>query len=214
VIDSKAILTDFEASARRLARKGVELEYLQRLRDLLEKRRASTHEVDGTRRALNNASEQIGRFVRDGKSEAASARRSEVAQLKQTLASLEEQQGAWDRESQDMLLRIPNFPSDDAPHGTTESDNVVLSVHQYDADKFSRGTYRPHWETWVKTGSPPVRNDVWSVSAAARSLCTRQSTGIRSGAEGTRAAVAAKYARRRRRTGNNSVSIDCLWVFS
>jgi seryl-tRNA synthetase len=152
MIDPKAILTDFDRSVRRLSRKGVEAEELGRLRELLEQRRRQGHELDETRSSLNRVSDEIGKLMREGRADDAAARRATVADLKDRVASQEERLRGIDQAADAMLLRVPNFPADDAPEGTGEADNKVLRVHGYDKAVYDGKTFRPHWDIATALG--------------------------------------------------------------
>jgi seryl-tRNA synthetase len=50
------------------------------------------------------------------------------------------------------LLALPNVPSEDAPHGTGEQDNVVLRTEGYDAAAYGEHQRVPHWEIGAELG--------------------------------------------------------------
>ena len=65
----------------------------------------------------------------------------------------------WTRRSEalaaavhDLLLRTPNLPSDDAPDGAGEADNVVLRVEGYDPDAYGPHQRIPHWDFATELG--------------------------------------------------------------
>lgn len=146
MIDSRLLLDDFDISARRLMRKGVELRMLQDTRDLLEKRRASTREVQELREALNKASEEIGRLMQQSRKEEAATRKAEVADIKTRIADSDAELRDIEEKLNYSLLRIPNFPSDESPDGTGEQDNVVVRTEGYNPADYAGRTFRPHWE--------------------------------------------------------------------
>src|SRR5215813_3244873 len=65
MIDYRLILNEFDETARRLQRKGVEPETLGELRDLLDRRRKVSGQLDDARGVLNKSSEHIGRLSRE-----------------------------------------------------------------------------------------------------------------------------------------------------
>ena len=136
MIDSKIILNDFEGSVRRLARKGVDVQSLTELRDLLEQRRSATHALNEARADLNKTSEEIGKLARTGAKEEVEAKRGGVLRLKEKIAELEAQERDVQEKADYILLRTPNFPADDAPDGASEADNVVVRTHGYDPEQY------------------------------------------------------------------------------
>ena len=59
-----------------------------------------------------------------------------------------------------MLLRIPNLPSDDAPDGLSEAENVVLRVEHFDPESYAEHQRVPHWETGEQLGILDVERAV------------------------------------------------------
>jgi seryl-tRNA synthetase len=75
----------------------------------------------------NEASKAIGKAMGQGDSATAEALKAEVAELKQTLPALEEEERHLTAELDDALARLPNLPHDDVPDGADENDNVEVS---------------------------------------------------------------------------------------
>src|SRR3546814_1597570 len=59
---------------------------------------------------------------------------------------------ALQAEIRDVLLRIPNLPSDDAPDGASEADNVVLRTHGPGPESFADHQRVPHWDIGTELG--------------------------------------------------------------
>jgi len=152
VIDRKLLLDDYDATVRRYARRGVTVEAVDELRDAVVARRTRAREVDDLRAQLNRQSESIGAMMRAGKKDEATAARAAVAQLKEALAAGEAALREAEEREQYLLLRTPNLPSDHAPDGTSEADNVIRSVHHHDPDRYAGRTLRPHWEVATDLG--------------------------------------------------------------
>lgn len=51
-----------------------------------------------------------------------------------------------ERELENLLLNIPNFPDDKAPSGNSSKDNVEVFRENFDADFFNSKEFLPHWE--------------------------------------------------------------------
>jgi seryl-tRNA synthetase len=93
----------------------------------LDDRRRSLQMSNEQRLARRNAaSKEIGALMGQGKKEEAEARKQEVADLKQALEGIEKELAAADAGLHDMLVRLPNLPSEKVPVGNTPEDNVVV----------------------------------------------------------------------------------------
>jgi seryl-tRNA synthetase len=146
MIDPNLLLTDFDDTARRLARKGVEIESLQEARHLLETRKTLLREVGDLRARVNSISDEIGQLIRQGDNKAAEVRKADIAKLKGNLATFESQLKDTEEKADYILLRVPNIPSDESPDGKDETENVVIRVEGYSEEDYQGKTYRPHWE--------------------------------------------------------------------
>ena len=92
-----------------------------------ENRRAILTEMQNAQARRNEASKAIGAAM--GKSDTATteALKAEVAQLKDTLPSLEERERAAGAELDSLLAGLPNLPAADTPDGADETDNVEIA---------------------------------------------------------------------------------------
>ena len=88
--------------------------------------RAITTELQELQTRRNDASKQIG--VLKGKGEDADALIKEVADLKDRMAELEEEQKRGVAAVREVLQDVPNLPFDDVPDGEDEDDNVEIRV--------------------------------------------------------------------------------------
>lgn len=112
-----------------LAKRGVEAQSAAILA-LDEERRAASTRVQEAQSRRNEASKAIGKAMGQGDTETAEALKAEVAELKQTMPQLEEE----DRElaeklsgTNGILAALPNIPLPDVPEGKDEADNVEVS---------------------------------------------------------------------------------------
>jgi seryl-tRNA synthetase len=152
MIDTRLLTDDFEATARRLSRKGVSRSSLEEARDLVSRRLRELHEVDDARRASNAGSADVGRLMREGKREEAEALRAHLAAGKADLEGKETALRATEDLLEDALSRLPNLPDDAVPDGTSEADNVVVRTHGYDPADYTGRRWRPHWEVAADLG--------------------------------------------------------------
>ncbi|EDP66293.1 Seryl-tRNA synthetase [alpha proteobacterium BAL199] len=86
--------------------------------------RRVTTELQLAQQRRNEASKLIGTAKRNG--ESADALMAEVAELKERMAQLEEDERRLAGEVEELLAGIPNLPADDAPVGADEDANVEL----------------------------------------------------------------------------------------
>ncbi len=152
MIDRSLLLTDFENTARRLARKGESRETLEQARRFLEERRRLLVDLENGRAEVNRLSKQVGQLFQQGKKDEAEQQRAAVGVLNERIATLEQEVAAAESGADAILLRIPNLPDDRAPEGTSEADNVVVRTMNYDAEQYRGRVFRPHWELATALG--------------------------------------------------------------
>jgi seryl-tRNA synthetase len=158
MIDPRLLLDDFDATARRLARKGVPPDLLESARELAERRRAQVRQVDAARAEMNLGATEVGSLMREGRGEDAKALRARLVSASADLDAIEAEQRATQAEFDDVVMRIPNLPADDVPDGVTEADNVVLRTHGYHPSDYEGREWAPHWELAERLGiSDPAR---------------------------------------------------------
>ncbi|MDL2230727.1 serine--tRNA ligase [Alistipes sp. OttesenSCG-928-L06] len=134
-----------EAAAKRLAVKGVDAqETIAQIIALDDRRKALQTELDGNLAEQNNIAKQIGQLFKAGQTDEANAAKEQTAVLKESSKKLEEQKNATEKELNDLLVTLPNFPHESVPTGMTAEDNVVVreggSRPELSADA------QPHWE--------------------------------------------------------------------
>jgi seryl-tRNA synthetase len=152
MIDIRLLLDDFDATTRRLARKGVDPGLPASARELAERRREQVRLVDTARAEMNAGAADVGRLLRQGQQEAADGLRIRLVAAKAELDDMEGTLRATEAALDDIVMRIPNLPADDAPDGKTEADNVVLRVHGYDPADYAGRDWLPHWEVAERLG--------------------------------------------------------------
>jgi seryl-tRNA synthetase len=146
MIDLRLLLDDFDATARRLARKGVDRDLVEAARDLAIQRREQVRQVDAARAAMNAGSSRVGALMREGHRQEVEALRAELAKARAELDGLEAGLRGTAAELDDVVMRLPNLPAGDVPDGQGEADNVVLRTHGYDPADYEGRTWAPHWE--------------------------------------------------------------------
>lgn len=121
--DIRSIRDDAAAFDKGLARRGVAPSSDGILAKDAEWRSVTT-ELQAAQQRRNEASKQIGIAKRNG--EDAGALMAEVAELKDRMAALEEDERRLGAEVSDMLASLPNIPDADVPEGDDESANALV----------------------------------------------------------------------------------------
>ncbi|HET6916657.1 MAG TPA: serine--tRNA ligase [Acidimicrobiales bacterium] len=152
MIDTRLLIDDFEATSRRLARKGVDASLVSEARDLAERRRETIRRVDSARAEMNTGSSRVGSLMREGKRGEAETLRAQLAEASSSLDALETMLRQTEAELEDVTSRIPNLPADDVPDGKGEADNVVLRSHGYEPADYEGREWLPHWEVAERLG--------------------------------------------------------------
>lgn len=152
MIDTRLLIDDFDETARRLSRKGVDPSLVSSARDLAERRREQIRRVDEARAESNAASKEVGALMREGRSAEADELRSRLAASKTDLEKLDAELRAIEDELDDTVSRIPNLPADDVPDGSGEESNRILRTHGYDPSDYEGREWLPHWEVGERLG--------------------------------------------------------------
>ncbi|MBX4907082.1 MULTISPECIES: serine--tRNA ligase [Rhizobium] len=127
MLDIKWIRENPEALDAALAKRGAE-PLAQSLVALDEKRRSAVQKTQDLLSRRNAASKEIGAAMAQKNGELAEKLKAEVAELKNLLPAIEEEDRQLTAELNDALSRIPNVPFDDVPVGKDEHDNVVSRI--------------------------------------------------------------------------------------
>ena len=124
--DIRLIRENPEAFDAGLARRGVEPS-AQALLTLDSQRRAVTTRMQEVQNRRNEASKAIGAAKARKAEEEAAALMAEVAELKQTLPALEQEDRDLDARQREELAKLPNIPAADVPEGADEAGNVEVA---------------------------------------------------------------------------------------
>lgn len=109
-----------------------------------DERKKLTFQFDDTKSKINAASKEIGMLMAKGKKDEAESNKKEVEIYKQQLGPVQENLSEVEKQLNDLLVRLPNVPSEKVPKGKTPEDNEIVrtggnkpSLHQ--------GAV-PHWD--------------------------------------------------------------------
>ncbi len=111
------------------------------LDDLRKKLQA---EIDTTQSKVNSTSKEIGNLMAKGQKEDAETRKLEVASFKSSLQPITDKLRETEKQRHEVLVRLPNLPSEKVPPGKTPADNVV--VKEGGAKPKLPADAVPHWD--------------------------------------------------------------------
>ena len=111
------------------------------LDDLRKKLQA---EIDTTQSKVNSTSKEIGNLMAKGQKEDAETRKLEVASFKSSLQPITDKLSETEKQLHEVLVRLPNLPSEKVPPGKTPADNIV--VKEGGAKPKLPADAVPHWD--------------------------------------------------------------------
>jgi len=154
VIDVRLLRHDPESVRVALARRGTP-ELLQQLDAAIaldEQLRQITAERDGIRASVNEFSKKVGQARRDGDTELADRLQVESRSLGETEKALAERFEAVQVQLRDVMLRLPNTPSAEAPDGAGDHDNPVIKGPLQMPASFPDHRRIAHWDVAAELG--------------------------------------------------------------
>ena len=107
---------------------------------------------DDVRGRIKSLSKQVGRLRGEGRADEAESRMAESRALGDEEEALAKATAELADGIRAKLLRLPNVPSEDAPDGAGERDNVVLRTEGYDPAAYGEHQRVPHWEIGAELG--------------------------------------------------------------
>ena len=154
MIDVRLLRHDPESVRTALARRGKPdvLRQLDSAIALDDELRRITVERDGIRAQVNELSKQVGRARRDGDSVAAEGLQTRSRELGDDEKTLAERFESVQHELREVLLRIPNTPSAEAPDGASDHDNPVVTGPVALPASFPEHRRVPHWDVAAELG--------------------------------------------------------------
>lgn len=141
----KLITDNPEAVVRALAKKHFDAkDIIEKIIEVDKKRKTTQRELDSTLSQLKQLSALIGGMMKRGKKEDAETARAQVAEIKDGTKYTEKELKALEDELRNMLVSIPNLPSEDVPEGRTAEDNLIERSGGEIPELAA--TALPHWE--------------------------------------------------------------------
>ena len=122
-----------------------EIEKIDRILNLDDRRKAVQMESDLANSKRKNLSKEIGMLYGQGKKDEAEKRKSEVADVNQSIAKMETEMKEILEEMETLLLDVPNVPNELVPPGKLDTDNEVVKPWEGDFPDLGENPL-PHWE--------------------------------------------------------------------
>ena len=152
MIDIRLARENPDAIKAALGRKGVDRADVDRLLDADERARHALRRRDEIRAKVKDLSRRVAEARRadDGRGAAQLADQSRI--LGDEEAALDAEATAALAEVRELLLWLPNLPSDDAPDGVGAEDNPVVRRWPETARQFGDHQRVPHWDVGAELG--------------------------------------------------------------
>lgn len=109
-----------------------------------DERKKLTFQFDETKAKLNTAAKEIGGLMSKGQKDEADTKKKEVEHLKSQLHPIQEKLEATEKKLNDLLVRLPNLPSEKVPVGKTPEDNEIVRSGGTKPQLYAGAV--PHWE--------------------------------------------------------------------
>lgn len=152
MIDVRLLRTDLGGVKASLARRGIDLDEVDRAAEIDAELRSLASRRDDLRGRKNALSKEVGEAMRAREEDKARRLAEESRALGAQLSALESDAAEAESQLRQLLLRIPNLPAEAAPDGRSEADNPVLRTVAFDPDSYRDHQRVPHWETGEALG--------------------------------------------------------------
>ncbi len=121
-----------------------ELNLVDSIISLDDKRKKLQFEFDETQAQINSASKEIGQLMAKGEKDSAEEKKQQVATLKSSLQPINSKLTEIEKTLHDELIKLPNLPHSSVPAGKTPEENVVVREGGNKPELFSGAV--PHWD--------------------------------------------------------------------
>jgi len=128
---------------RLLLRSFNNINVIDELIQLDDQRKKVQFEKDELLSKVNATSKEIGALLKDGRKEEAAQKKNEVGVIREQLNDAKDI-NELEKAIQDILVQIPNLPSEKVPPGRTAEDNIVAKAYGDKPDLYAGAV--PHWE--------------------------------------------------------------------
>lgn len=122
----KTISENPELVIKKLAKKHFDgKEIIEKVLEIDQTRKRTQTSLDSCLSESNNLSKHIGQLMKEGNKAEAEIAKNRVAEIKGQSKVLEDTLRQAEQDLQELLVLIPNLPSDEVPEGRAAEDNVV-----------------------------------------------------------------------------------------
>lgn len=122
----KTISENPELVIKKLAKKHFDAkEIIEKVLEIDQTRKRTQTSLDSCLSESNNLSKHIGQLMKEGNKAEAEIAKNKVAEIKAQSKVLEDTLRQAEQDLQELLVLIPNLPSDEVPEGRVAEDNVV-----------------------------------------------------------------------------------------
>lgn len=122
----KTISENPELVIKKLAKKHFDgKEIIEKVLEIDQTRKRTQTSLDSCLSESNNLSKHIGQLMKEGNKAEAEIAKNKVAEIKGQSKVLEDTLRQAEQDLQELLVLIPNLPSDEVPEGRVAEDNVV-----------------------------------------------------------------------------------------
>ncbi|MBS5980796.1 MAG: serine--tRNA ligase [Dysgonomonas mossii] len=122
----KTISENHELVIKKLAKKHFDAkEIIEKVLEIDQTRKRTQTSLDSCLSESNNLSKHIGQLMKEGNKAEAEIAKNRVAEIKGQSKVLEDTLRQAEQDLQELLVLIPNLPSDEVPEGRVAEDNVV-----------------------------------------------------------------------------------------
>ncbi len=141
----KTINENPEEVVKRLEKKHFDgKELINRILEIDKLRKQTQTALDNNLSEQNGLSKQIGQLMKEGHKLEADAAKARVSEIKEGSKLLEDTLRQAEKDLQDILVLIPNLPSDEVPEGKMPEDNVIEKTGGIIPELDNNAL--PHWE--------------------------------------------------------------------
>ena len=152
MIDSKLIVSDLEGSIGKLQKKSVDKAEIENLHKLILSKNKLISKVEALRSQRKKLSQDIGTLMAKKETKKADEAKAQVADIKTEMQKEEDLLEVKQKEINEILLGIPNFPHDKAPVGKGSEQNKVVATENFDEKNYKGKKIPPHWEIMESLG--------------------------------------------------------------
>ncbi|HEX9260451.1 MAG TPA: serine--tRNA ligase [Acidimicrobiales bacterium] len=153
MIDVRRLRTDLDAVRAAMARRAKPelLDQIDAAAAADARLRSAQSEIEQLRKQVNDLSKQVGMLRRDGNAAEAEAVMAQSRELGERERLLSVEAAEVEAALRDLLLRIPNIISDEAPDGTSDADNPLVRTGGRPLE-WAEHQRVPHWDIGAALG--------------------------------------------------------------